>query len=215
MDILFLLTGCIFSFIVPIVNLNVLGFKGFVYCFIMILFSILVLAYTILSIYKYKISKIDYLKSKTIVSWDNGKPDTKNSRLPFIISLVSGLLLGIFVYFNSIGLLNSILLSLACAFIVLGWWLMGRKRLENKINSTDTFLLSHTGIIYNGKVEIFNGFSKGITSAKKEDNYLILTILKNKKQTELKFIIPSDKTDAVTSFLKDMNEYFSGESDEK
>ncbi len=214
MDIMFLLTGFIFAVIVPIINVDFLGAKGLIYCFIMVVFSILVLAYPILSFYKFKISKIDYLKSKMIISWDNGIVESKRSNLPYLTSLLLGLSIGVFVYFKGIGLLNSILFSLAGAFTILGWWLMGIKRYEKKIQSEDSFLLSHMGIIYNGKIEIFNGYSKGITTAKQENDTLVVTLLKNKKETELKFNIPEEKKDEVTSFLKDLTDYFSGEANE-
>ena len=214
MDIMFLLTGFIFAVIIPIINIGFLGVKGLVYSLIMIVFSILVLAYTILSFFKFKISKVDYLKSKAIVSWDNGTVESKKTTLPYLISLLLGLTLGVIVYFNGIGLINSILFSLAGAFTSLGWLIMGIKRYERKMQSTDSFLLSHMGIIYNGKIEVFNGYSKGITSAKQENDTLVITLMKNKKETELCFNIPEEKKVAVALFLKDLTDYFSGEGNE-
>ena len=212
MDILFLITSFIFA--IPLMNISFLGVKGFIYAFIMILFAFVVFAYVILSIYKLKISKIDYLKSKCIVSW-NIEREKKNSKLPYVISLISGLAFGVFVYFKNIGLISSILLALACAFCVLGWWLMGIKRLECKLNETDSFLLAHTGLIYKDEICIFNGFSKGITSAKKENSTLVLSMLKRKKNTEIKLNIPENKINDVDEFLKDLNEFFDGVDDEK
>ncbi len=213
MDILFLLTGFVCAIAVPLLNLEFLGFKGFLYSFIMIIFAFVVFSYVILSVFKLKISKIDYLKSKTIVSW-NVEYTTKSSRLPYIISLILGILFGIFVYFKNVGLVASILLSLACAFTVLGWWLMGIKRLESKFSEINSFLLSHMGIIYKGKVDVFNGYSKGITEAKRKDNLLILSILKNKKNEEIKLDIPSEKSDEIDAFINDLKNYFDGENNE-
>ncbi len=213
MDILFLITGFIFALITPLLNYSVLGFKGFIYSFIMILFAFVVLAYVILSIYKLKIAKVDYLKSKGIVSWEI-KRTHKETKLPFIISLISGIVFGIFVYFKNVGLLSAIFLSLACAFAVLGWWIMGIKRFESKLDETDSFLLSHMGMIYKNKTEIFNGYSKGIISAKREENTLILTLLKKKEEKEIKIEIPEDKIAEVDNFLNDLNDYFNGENNE-
>lgn len=214
MDILFLITSFIFAIVVPLINISYLGGKGFIYAFIMILFIFVVFAYVILSVYKLKISKIDYLKSKCIVSWDIAH-EKKNSKVHYVISLISGLAFGIFVYFKNIGLISSILLALACAFCVLGWWLMGIKRLEYKLSETDSFLLAHMGLIYKGDILIFNGYSKGITSARKENSTLVLSLLKNKKITEIQLEIPENKIEDVDNFLKDLNEFFDGVNDEK
>ena len=213
MDILFLITGFIFALITPLLNYSILGFKGFIYSFIMILFAYIVLAYVILSIYKLKIAKIDYLKSKSIVSWKIERTQ-KETKLPYIISLISGVIFGIFVYLKNVGLLSSIFLSLACAFAVLGWWIMGIKRFMSKLDETDSFLLSHMGMIYKNEIEIFNGYSKGVTSAKREENTLILTLLKKKEEREIKIKIPEDKISEVDNFLNDLNDYFNGENNE-
>ncbi len=215
MDILFLITGFLFALIIPLLNLSFLGFKGFLYAFIMIIFAIVVLAYVILSIFKFQISKIDFLKNKVIVSWNAPTEEKKKSKAPYVLSLVCGLLLGILIYFKSFNLIISILASLACAFTVLGWWLMGINRLNKKLDETDTFLLSHLGMIFNGKVDVFNGYSKGITSASKKDNKLVLNILKHRKETEFVIDIPDNKINDVDEFLKDLKEFFDGDNDEK
>lgn len=213
MDVLFLLTSFICAIIVPCIHYPILQFKGLAYSFILILFVYVVFAYVILSVYKLKIAKINYLDSKRIVSWDTN--DEKNeSKKPYVFSLIVGLLFGIFVYFKGIGLFSAILFSLACAFAVLGWWLMGIKRLQSRLNDCGCFLLSHIGIIYNGNIEVFNGYSKGITSAKKENDYLILSILKNKAENELKIKIPENKIADIDIFLNDLKEFFNGEHDE-
>lgn len=214
MDILFLITGFICAISVPLLNIKLLGFKGFLYSFIMIVFAIVVLAYVILSVFKLKISKIDYLKSKTILSW-NVYYTKKESRLPYFFSLIIGIFWGIFVYFKNIGLLESILFSLACAFTVLGWWLMGKKRLQCKFIEIDSFLLSHMGIIYKGNVDVFNGYSKGITEAKRDENTLILSILKNRKDEKIKLDIPEEKSAEVDNFIADLKNYFDGENNER
>lgn len=215
MDILFLITGFIFAIIIPIINIELLRFKGFLYAFLIIVFAIVVLAYVILSIYKFKISKIEYVKSKTIVSWNIPSNENKRSRNHFIFSLIFGVLFGIFIYFKSFDLILSILSSLAFSFTTLGWWLMGIRRLNTKLNETDSFVLSHIGLIFNGKTDVFNGYSKGIICAEKINDTLILNLLKNKKEQQLKIEIPQDKIGDIDAFLKDMNEYFSGEENEK
>ena len=91
---------------------------------------------------------------------------------------------------------------------------MGIKRIENKLNETDSFLLSHMGIIYKNKVEIFNGYSKGVTSAKRENNTFVLTLLRKKEEKEIKIDIPEDKIEEVDTFLKELNNYFNGEDNE-
>ena len=213
MDILFLLTGFICAIIVPLLNVTFLGFKGLLYSFLMIVFAFIVLAYVILSFFKLKISKIDYLKTKNIISWD--VDFTKNkSMIPYVLSLCLGVIFGIFVYFKNIGLIESIFLSLACAFTVLGWWLMGEKRLELKFKEIDSFLLSHMGMIYKEKIDVYNGYSKGITEAKRVDDTLILSILKNRKNEELKLDIPVNKSDEVDNFINDLKNYFDGENNE-
>ena len=163
---------------------------------------------------KLKISKIDYLKSKTIVSWMVDFTKT-TSKVPYTLSLFLGIVFGVFVYFKNVGLIESILLSLACAFTVLGWWIMGEKRLELKQNENDSFILSHMGIIYKGKVDVFNGYSKGITEAKRIDNILILSVLKNRKCEEIKIDIPEEKSEEVDNFIKDLKDYFDGENNER
>ena len=78
MSILFLLTGIICAFIVPIINYQQLGLKAFIFAIIMILFALLVICYVILSIFKLKTTKIEYLKSQTIVSWGNNQTPQKS-----------------------------------------------------------------------------------------------------------------------------------------
>lgn len=215
MDILYLLTGFVFAFIIPLINIEFLGLKGFVYSLLIIVFAFIVLAYVILSVFKLQISKIDYLKSKTIVSWNVTEQKKKETKKTYILSLLIGLIFGVFVYFKSYNLVISILASLACAFVVLGWWIMGIKRLDSKLNETDYFLLSHVGMIYNNKIDVFNGYSKGIINAERSEKLLILTLIKNKKQSEFKIEIPEEKINEVDDFLKDLSDYFNGDNDEK
>lgn len=213
MDILFVITSFICAIIVPIINYQLLGLKGFVFSFILIVFALVVLAYAILSVYKLKISKISYLDSQKIVSW--GKyTEPERSKKPFVISLIIGLAFGILIYFNGSGLFSAILLSLSCAFAVLGWWLMGIKRYQHRLGEVGVFLLSHMGVICNGKTEVFNGYSKGITGAKREENLLVLTILKKKKENDFRIEIPEEKIEEVDNFLNDLKKHFSGENDE-
>ncbi len=215
MDILYLLTGFVFALVIPIINIEFLGLKGFIYSLLIIIFAFVVLAYVILSVFKLQISKIDYLKSKTIVSWNVTEQKKKETKRTYILSLLIGLIFGVFVYFKSYNLVISILASLACAFVNLGWWIMGIKRLDSKLNETDHFLLSHVGMIYNNKIDVFNGYSKGIINAERAEKLLILTLIKNKKQSEFRIEIPEEKINEVDDFLKDLSDYFNGDNDEK
>ena len=167
MDILFLITGFICACITPFLHYDILGFKGTAYFLILVVFAIFVLAYAILSIYKFKIARIDYLESKKIVSWNTTTDLKKQTKLPYILSLVFGVCLSVFLGIKQVPFLSNLLLSLALAFTCLGWWIMGIKRLTNKENSIDNFVLSHEGLIYNNSVNIFNGYSKGIVAVNK------------------------------------------------
>ncbi len=210
MYFLFILTGILLGAIIPAFNFDFLGWKGAAYYWIMLAFAIVVLGFMILSVYKSKISKYDYLAATTIVSWDTPRNKKVFPRYAYYISLLSGIVLGIVLIFNAVNFINSILLSLSCAFIVLGIWQLGFLRLNQKIESIDSFLLSHMGIIYNGKIEVFNGYSKGILSAKEENNTLYLNVLRGKQEETLEFKIPDDKLQAVRDFLEDLNKFFAG-----
>ena len=213
MDILFLLTGFICACIVPFLHYDFLLFKGTAYFLILIVFTFFVLAYTILSIFKFKIARVDYLLSKKIVSWQMETKTKKPSIIPYVFSLFFGICLGVFLAIKSVTLLSNILLSLALAFTCLGWYLMGVKRYNNKINETDSFLISHMGLIYNNEVYVFNGYSKGITSVKKEDKKLHLDLINGKKQSNIIVEIPDEKLAEVDAFLIDLKEYFNSDGD--
>lgn len=215
MDILFLITGFICASIVPFLNIDVLGFKGTVFYFIIVLFAFFVIAYVILSAFKFYITRIDYLANKTIVSWNVPAEEKKQIKFPYFISLTAGLLFGIMLAVNSVALLTNILLSLACAFTSLGWLLMGIKRLNLKKESIDNFVLSHMGLIYNGKATVFNGYSKGFLNVKKENDNLVICILENKKEKQLSLNIPENKSADVDAFLLDLKDYFNGASNEE
>lgn len=215
MDILFLITGFICACITPFLHYEILGFKGIVYFLILIAFSFFVLAYAILSIYKFKIAKIDYLNSKKIISWNIEQNQMKNSRLPYVFSLMFGVALGVFLAIKQVPFSSNLLLSLALAFSCLGWWLMGIKRLKNKEKETDNFLLSHVGLIYDNKVSVFNGYSKGITNVNCDNNNLNIELLNGKKQQIITVEIPKDKQAEVYAFLVDLKEYFSQDANEE
>ncbi len=210
MYLLYLLTGIILACITPILNFEFLGAKGVAYCLIMILFGIVVLGFLILSIYKFKISKIDYITKRTIVSWEIEEENEKKSYACYVVSLACGIALGAYLIFSSAGLLNSILLSLALAFTVLGLWLLGKKRFNDTKSSVPSFVLSHIGLIYGDRIELFNGISKGIINAKEENGELVLDLINGKKQENLRLAIPEDKKQEVADFLTDLNEFFSG-----
>ena len=215
MDILFLITGFICAAIVPFLNIEFLGFKGTVFYFIMVLFAFFVLAYAILSVFKFHIARIDFLLDKTIISWNIPAENKKQVRFPYYISLTAGLILGTILAVNSVPVITNILLSLACAFVCLGWLIMGIKRLNSKKLSNDNFVLSHMGMIYKDKVTVFNGYSKGIINVKKDDGKLVFSILKNKKEKRFSLDIPDNKTAEVDAFLTDLKDYFNGANSEK
>lgn len=209
MDILFLITGFICACITPFLHYEILGFKGTVYFLILIAFSFFVLAYAILSFYKFKIAKIDFLNSQKIVSWNIEQTEKKKSTLPYIFSLIFGIVLGAFLAIKQVPFVSNLLLSLALAFTCLGWWLMGGKRLYKKENETDNFLLSHIGLIIHNKVYVFNGYSKGITNVTSSNNNLNIELLNGKKQQSIIVEIPEDKKAEIDIFLADLKEYFS------
>ncbi len=208
MDILFLITGFICACITPFLHYEILGFKGLVYYLILVAFSFFVLAYAILSVYKFKIARIDYLQSKKIISWNIKSEAKKQSYIPFVLSLIFGVCLGLFLAIQQVPFVSNLLLSLAFAFSCLGWWLMGIKRVNAKENTVDNFLLSHDGLIYNNTIYIFNGYSKGITAVNKENNKLNIEVINGKKQQTITLEIPEDKESEVDAFLVDLKEYF-------
>lgn len=215
MDILFLITGFICASITPFLHYEILGFKGTLYFLILIAFSFFVLAYAILSNYKFKIARIDYLNSKKIISWNIEQNDKKKSKIPYLFSLAFGVILGLFLAIKQVPFATNLLLSLAFSFSCLGWWLMGIKRLHNKEKETDNFLLSHMGLIYNNKVSVFNGYSKGIIGVNCENKKLNIELLNGKKQQIITVEIPMDKQSEVDAFLVDLKEYFSQNGNKK
>ncbi len=215
MDILFLVTGFICACVTPFLHYDVLAFKGTLYFLILIVFAFFVLAYAILSFYKFKIAKIDYLNAKKIVSWNIEQPEQKSSKIPYVFSLIFGIALGVFLAIKQVPFTSNLLLCLALAFTCLGWWLMGIKRFINKKNELDNFVLSHVGLIYKNKTSIFNGYSKGIVDVKIYENQLQLNILNGKKQETIKLDIPNDKKAEVDAFLVDLKEYFSQDGNEE
>ncbi|MBE7091674.1 MAG: hypothetical protein E7365_00630 [Clostridiales bacterium] len=210
MDILFLITSFIFALIVPIINYSLLGLKGIIYSVILILFILFVLAYSILSIFKFKIARIDYLLSKKIVSWNAKTDNIKPQKTPFYIALFIGIVFGIVFSINSFNIISNILLSLSIAFACLGWWLMGIKRLEEKYKNIDSFVLSHVGLILGRKSTVFNGYSNGILSVKNDNKKLVINILQRKKEHSIVIDIPEDKIATVDAFILDLNEFLNG-----
>lgn len=212
MEILFLLTGLLCAVLVPIANLTLFGIKGVFFFLIMALFISAVIAYMTLSIAKFFIAKLDFLRSSTIVSWNLPQKDNKKtSFLPYCISAAAGITVGIFLRIQRVDVTSTLLVTLAVAFELLGWWLVAQKRVQTKLQEVPDFLLSHMGLIFNGKMSVFNGYSKGITQVEAKDNTLSLSIKKRKQQFTLRLDIPSEKTDDVQAFIADMNEYFKGE----
>ncbi len=209
MDIMFLITSFVCALLIPLTNRPVFGAKGTLFFIIMILFGMLVLAYAILSIAKFQMAKYDFLFAKKIVSWETGEAkEQKHSKLPYMISCACGAVTGCFLVFKETGYLCALLGALAVAFAVLGWWLMAIKRVSAKKAQMPGFVLSHQGIIINGKAEVFNGYSKGITHASDENGTLKLTVLHKKEEAVLSFEIPDDKKQDVDDFLKDLKAFY-------
>ncbi len=195
--------------LIPLTRLSLFGAKGTLFFVIMILFGMLVLAYAILSIAKFKMAKYDFLLAKQIVSWETGeRQDEKQTKLPYVISCACGAVSGCFLVVKETGMLCALLGALAVAFAVLGWWLMAIKRVNAKKAQMPGFVLSHQGLIINGRAEVFNGYSNGITHAANVGGVLKLTVLRKKEENVLSFDIPDDKVSQVDDFLKDLKEFY-------
>lgn len=213
MEILFLLTGLLCALLVPLSQLTLFGLKGVFFFFIMALFLSAVMAYMTLSIAKFLIAKLDFLRSNTIVSWNlEQKAEKKTSPLPYAVSAAAGILVGVFLRIQRVNVTSAILITLAAAFELLGWWLIAQKRVQNKLEEVPDFLLSHMGLILNGKMSVFNGYSKGITNVDVQKDTLVLTVKKHRQESAISLKIPADQTEAVRSFIADMNDYFKGEN---
>ncbi len=206
MSVLYLITGFIFAITVPILEFSQIGTKGFLYFLILIVFLIFMLSYVILSVYKFKIAKFEFLNSKKIVSW-NIEDEPLKSKKHYYLSLLTGVVFGALISVKSSNLVYSIMFSLALTFVVLGWCTMGIKRLNDKISSIDNFLISHMGIICKNKAQVFDGYSKGILSIKKENNDLKIVIKKGRKLENITVCIPDDKINEVEAFLNDLKEH--------
>ena len=213
MEILFLLTGLLCALLVPLSQLTLFGLKGVFFFFIMALFLSAVMAYMTLSIAKFLIAKLDFLRSNTIVSWNlEQKAEKKTSPLPYAVSAAAGILVGVFLRIQRVNVTSAILITLAAAFELLGWWLIAQKRVQNKLEEVPDFLLSHMGLILNGKMSVFNGYSTGITNVDVQKDTLVLTVKKHRQESAISLKIPADQTEAVQNFIADMNDYFKGEN---
>lgn len=214
MEILFLLTGLLCALLVPVSHFTLFGIKGVFFFLIMALFLSAVMAYMTLSIAKFYIAKLDFLRSNTIISWNlEQKTEEKASLLPYPVSAAAGILVGVFLRLQSVDVTSTILITLAVAFELLGWWLIAQKRVQSKLEEVPDFLLSHMGLILNKRMSVFNGYSKGITQVSVKDSSLSLTVKKHRQEDTLSIDIPADKMEAVQGFITDMNDYFKGEND--
>lgn len=202
MDILFILSGALCATVAAV--LGSATPKEAIYFIILIIFFSFLLAYLVLSVAKFYISRIEFLKNTQIVAWGEYQPQKR--KFPFFVAIFAGLLLGGTLIIQQVEYPFALLLALALAFETLGWQLCALKRYDASIQNA--FVLSHLGIFFNGKPIIFNGTTSGITNCKKEDATLKLTILKNKKEKEFSFEIPDDKLLRVDEFLVDMKEFF-------
>lgn len=208
MDVLFLLTGFLCACAVPLCDLAAFDGKSLAFYYIMAVFFTFVLAYVILSFYKYRMARLSFLKSQTLLSWETDEPaPAKKNLLPYILCCAFGLILGIALLFTDAGRWSIVLFSLAVAFISLGWVLMGQKRLKAKLQEIPGFLLSHMGLIQNGKARLFDGYTRGIKSMTRENHELILVILNRKTEETLRMIIPDGQADAVDAVIADVNAF--------
>lgn len=82
MDILFLLIGLLCALLVPVFHFTLFGIKGVFFFFIMALFLSAVMAYMTLSIAKFFIAKLDFLRSNTIISWNLKEKTEKEGVFP-------------------------------------------------------------------------------------------------------------------------------------
>ncbi len=209
MDILFLVLGTLIWLAIPCIEYGVLGGKVALFIAIMVLFFVFVIAYGILSVYKYFMAKLNCIVQNKIVEWDNGFVYKNKSVLTeFIFCGIFGILVGTVMIIKGISYLPSLCGAVGGAFVSFGWVLLGTKRIDKIKNGVQGFFLSHVGLIYNGKAEYFNGTTKGILSAEEKDGYLVLEILCKKKTETLKVQIPDDKKDDVNKFIADMKDFF-------
>ncbi|MBP5662470.1 MAG: hypothetical protein J6X30_04890 [Clostridia bacterium] len=210
MEWLFLVTGLFSAALLPVLAPTGFEPKALLYYALMVLFAEIVLAYGVLSYAKYRNAKLRYLLSRAIVSWETERPLPKRLFLPYLVSLLFGILLTVLMRINGMDFLTTLLLSLAAAFSLLGWMLMAQKRILRALADAPSFVLAHNGMVNAGKAEVFNGTSRGVIKAGEADGNLCLTVLRGKKTEELLLPIPDDKRQAVTDFLTDMKEYFDG-----
>lgn len=207
MDILFLITGIICGVCAPIAqntDLNVTLFW-----IIMALFAVFILAYTILAIAKSRIAKINFIASCRIIGWNTGlKKEKKMPITLYVTVIICGTVLGIFILQNGGNFIVSLLASLALTFTSIGWVLMGQKRTEKVLSDYTDFMLSHNGMIYLGKAELFDGVFSGITDVLLKDKTLCLTVLKRKKERKISLSVPEECLEETENFLKDMKEFF-------
>lgn len=213
MDIMFLVTGLLCGIAVPIINSSSLGAKGVAFWIIMVLFFAFVLAYVILGYAKSRCAKISYIAANKIVAWNTGEKGKKKSLIPAgVICILSGILLGVYFFVLNAGYLTALLSALSLAFIAFGWYLMGQKRIKNKFSEYPDFLLSHGGMIFKGKAELFDGATKGILNAETDKNFLCLDVLRKKQQEKISLPIPEEFMGETEEFIKDMKEFFNAET---
>lgn len=200
--ILFIILGIILSLISVIISYTEV--KAIIYFALLIGFFVLVIAYVTMSVAKLKIAKLDYLKNTSIVYW--GENEKKAYKFPFILSGILAILFGCMLIVNGADYLHSLLLTLGLGFELCGWILVALKRYNEKNNHA--FILSHMGMLYNGKIRIFNGSTKGIIDCKSENGNLIITLINNKKEETVSVKIPQDKILEVDDFLTDLRSFF-------
>ncbi len=204
MYVLFILSGAICAILAAILGSTTP--KEVIYFVILIAFFTFLLAYLILSVAKFYISRIEFLNNTKIVAWGDYSP--KKRKFPYLVAIIAGLFLGSMLILQRVGYVYSLLLSLALAFEALGWQLCSIKRFDQA--NKYSFILAHLGMLYNNKISIFNGTTSGITNCAKEENSLNITVLNKKKQTNLLIEIPDNKLSEVDEFLTDMKEFFDG-----
>lgn len=202
MHVLFILSGAVCAAIAAI--LGSATPKELIYFLILILFFTFLLAFLVLSVAKFYISRIEFLNNTKIIAW--GKYVPKNRKFPFVLSIVLGVIFGTLLIFQHVPYIYSLLLALALAFEALGLQICAIKRFDAA--NKNAFVLAHMGIFFNNNLKIFNGTTSGITSCERLDNKLNLTILNKKKENQITVCIPSEKLDEVDVFLKDIKDFF-------
>ncbi len=213
MSIMFLITGVVLFILVPVISPETFPENTGWFFIIMGFFFTFLLAYVTLSWAKMKIARVGFLERCKIVSWDTPK-EYKKSKTIYVFSLLAGLILGTVLVFQRLNTTACILCALSLAFILAGWLNMAQSRYVAHLNSLDGFLLSHMGLICNGRVYFLNGTRKGIRDVIFRQGNLLLNVKLGKKELDISLPVPEDQTENVCNFIEDLAKYRKGEVNE-